>query len=438
MIYTLSTMKQRFLHALILAAVILAPGTLSGAMRGDTGWSDNGTLYGFCDPEIMPDAPGGCLFFNRDTLEWFEVGRREALNIWQVWKPPHAPLHDKPLLPVYPLDENERNSGIVKLCGRMTATDDVIEIWRLKKSERPDEMGSRWETVFDYSPDGTWLAAGALRVNFSNSENLLHVIVRPVSHWLVITDMKAGLDKLSKGQLADGLSRLSSAGSRFEKLINNEDAIKPKPPGKKRPLKHFIDEDVFLQESWIEKTGILRWSGDGKKLCVCDAWEDAETGQRASCRYFEVASGAWISVVAEKINYVCLETQPPADEAVDKTKYPYWVDWGKKNGTINVVVYMVMHKSEKLAAVMQKEVKQKLKKNKMEGSTEPVFHAVALPSPAKKNIAVGFMKEASDHGSLHYFLEVDTAENWKKRANEDLKSKKKGKPKLIEKVQGIF
>jgi hypothetical protein len=440
----------RLAFVVVLAGIALAaPGELWGAISGDRGWSDDGTRYGFCSAAIPPDAPDGCLFFDRRTLEWVEVGRREALQLWQVWRPPMVSVADEPLLPVFPLDDSDFEEGAVSLNGRITETDDVVEIWRLKKPEAPDEAGSEWETVFDYSPDGTWLAAGAVRVGFSEPENQPHIIVRPVSHWLVLAGVRAGLKHLAAGELADGLGALADAGWRLDELARKEGEGKSqgkgKPPVKKRKLEHFIGDEKGGEPSWIESRAVVRWSGDGKKLCVCDAWEDAASGKRAACRYFDLGKGVWTAIVAEKIWHVCLPPKPPplsqVDEGRGEGEASWWVDWGRPKGAtdlIEVVVYRIDAKKQKLAAVLRRDVKEALKPSMDEGSIEPVFHAVGIPSPAGKNIVVGFARESSDHSSLMYELEVDTAEGWAAKAAADLARYKRSPSKVIEKVQGIF
>jgi hypothetical protein len=413
----------------------------AGAVRGDTGWSDDGRLYGFCRPDVVPDSAGGCMFFNRDTFEWTEVGRRQALLIWRVWQPAPETTYTTPLLPVYPLDEKDRETGVVRLDARITATDEVAELWTLHKGEGPDEAGSAWDTVFDFSPDGTWLAAGALRVDFSDSENRLHVTVRPVSHWLVLAQMRAGLDRLGRGDLDGGLGSLAAAGSRLEDLEKGKDSIQPQPPKKKRVMQHFIDEENEVKDSWIDRTAVLKWSGDGKKLCSCDAWEDASAGHRAACRFMELKTGAWTPVVAEKIKFMCLDPPRPQPDMHEVSPPTLWVDWGRKSGSADiarVVVYWVDTKKGRLGAVMEEEVKETIKPNWMEGSTEPLFYPVGLPSPRGNFIALGFAREASDHSSLEYHLVVDTAESWRLKAEESMRAFKKAKPKIIEKIQEIF
>jgi hypothetical protein len=412
-----------------------------GAVRGDTGWSDDGRLYGFCRPDIVPDSAGGCMFFNRENLEWTEVGRRQALLIWRVWQPAPETTYSTPLLPVYPLDEKDREEGVVRLDARIAATDDVTGLWTLHRGESPDEAGSVWDTVFDYSPDGTWLAAGALRVDFSDSANHLHVIVRPVSHWLVLAEMRAGLDRLGRGDLEGGLGSLAAAGSRLDGLEKGRDPIKPQPPKKKRAMQQFIDEETETKESWIDRTAILKWSGDGKKLCSCDAWEDSAEGNRAACRWMEMKKGDWTPIVAEKIKFMCLDPPKPQPDAPEVVPPVLWVDWGVKPGaadTYRVVVYWVDPKKGRLGAVMEDEVRETIKANWMEGSIEPLLYPVGLPSPRGNLIALGFAREASDHSSLQYRIVVDTAESWKLKAEEDMRLFKKAKPKIIEKIQGIF
>jgi len=428
-------------RVLTLLLVLLIAKPAAGALRGDTGWSDDGSLYGFCRPDILPDSPDGCMFFNRETLEWTEVGRRQALQIWRIWKPAPETTHATPLLPVYPLDEKDREGGVVSLDARIIATDDVTGLWTLHGGENPDETDSVWETVFDYSADGTWLAAGALRVDFSDSKNHLHVVVRPVSHWLVLAEMRAGLDRLGRGDLDGGLKGLAAAGSRMESLEKGKDPIDPKPPKKKRVTVQLIDEETQTRESWIDKTAILKWSGDGKKLCTCDAWEDAASGNRAACRWMELKKGEWTPIVAEKIKFMCLDPPKPLSEQPEITPPELWVDWGRKSGasgTVKVVVYMIDPKSGRLGAVMEEEVKETIKPNWLEGSTEPLFYPVGLPSPHGTNIALGFARESSDHSSLEYHVVVDTAENWKLKASEDMRLFRKSKPRIIEKIQEIF
>ncbi|MFH1437409.1 MAG: hypothetical protein ABIJ56_17015 [Pseudomonadota bacterium] len=430
-------MKRTTLYLLLLAGLAFGPAQLFAAIRGDTGWSSDGRQYGFCDPEIMPEAKEGCVFFDRDSLEWVETGRKEALHIWKVWKKPAAGSFDKPLLPVYPLDENEKDSGIVKLSARIMSTDAIVEIWRLRKGETPDEKGSDWETVFDYSPDGKWLAAGAVRVNFSDSTNSVHIIARPVSHWLAAAHLRSGLDSLSEGNFSQGLARLSEAGSLFDKALKGKDEEPEKLPAESRSLDYYLDGDMAVERSWVKEMGKLAWSGGGKELCACDAWQNEAGVKRASCRFYNLPSGTWYPIVVEKTRYMCPE--PPAAQKVNAGPPPFsfWADWGQKGDAINIVVYMIEKGGSKAGAVLRQELKARKLPLTMNDTAPPLFYAVSRPSPDGKNLAVGFAREASDHSRLDYFIEVDTIESWKKKAQSDMKDFSPGGKKVIEKVPGI-
>ena len=430
------TMKRKALYLLLLAGLVFGPARLFAAIRGDTGWSSDGRQYGFCDPEIMPDAKEGCIFFDRESLEWTETGRREALHIWKVWEKPPAASFDKPLLPVYPLDENEKDGGIVKLSGRIMSTDAVVDIWRLRHGEIPDEKGSDWETVFDYSPDGKWLAAGAIRVNFSDSKNSVHIIIRPVGHWLAAAHLRSGLDSLSAGNFSQGLARLSEAGSLFDKALKGKDEEPKKLPAE-RSLDYYLVRDMAIESSWVKEMGKLGWSGDGKELCACDAWQNEAGVKRASCRFYNLPSGTWHPIVVEKTRYMCPE--PPAAQKVKAGPPPFsfWADWGQKGDAINIVVYLIEKGGSKAGAVLRRELKARKLPLTMNNSAPPLFYAVSRPSPDGKNLAVGFAREASDHSRLDYFIEVDTIASWKKKAKGDMKEFSPAEKKVIEKVPGI-
>jgi|GEM_PF-4113577 len=376
------------------------PNMSMAAIEVDSGWSDDGMEYGYCNPSTLPDTAGGCFFFDRNSLKWVEVSRKGALLKWKPWQSGKQKLYVYPITAVHPLDEESKEKG-PRLLGRITETDAVTEIWKAKQEEEPDEKGSEWKVVFDYSPDGKWLTAGAIRVDFSNSQNHIHIIVRPTSHWLALAWERSAIDMFASGRLKDGIARLGKAASIFEKILSkNDDEFMPEQI-KITAKKPSINEEDNFQKAWIEEGARISWSNDGKKLCVCDAWEDPVEGKRASCRVFDVKNGSWNPIIYEKTRFVC----PVVKE---NNRENFWIDWGKKEDKIVIVIYKILHGKNRIVEIMKKEidVDSKYCKFCMDTSADWIYDLVAITSPDEKFIALGFARIASDKSIIEYNVEV--------------------------------
>jgi len=201
---------HRLACAVSLVAALAAPDARAG-VRGDSGWSADGSAWGFCDPWMLPDAEGGCRFFDRDERIWVELGRREALELWRPWEQALEPSGTRPMWAVYPMEQDEGTPGPVTLSVRLVPSDEVVEIWSLEGDVVVGDRGGEWRTVFDYSQDGLWLAVGAAHVDHETSANEVSVTVRPVREWQALALTRLALDALARGRIEAGIRKLARA-----------------------------------------------------------------------------------------------------------------------------------------------------------------------------------------------------------------------------------
>ena len=394
-------------------------------VRGDSGWSADGRAWGLCDAWILPDSTGGCRFHDRQSRVWIEIGRREAIAMWRPWEPALLPSGTPPLIPVYPMTEQEDNPGPVSLSGRLNDTDDVVELWSLDGDVTHGDRGGQWSTIFDYSPDGLWLAAGAVHVDHETSRNEFFVEVRPVTEWLALAFARAALERLSQGFIHSGLDRLARARRHLASSAESQEAVPPRDPGS--PL----DGERLPGGDTIHDRTFARWSKDGRTLCVCESWLDAGGEARSRCRALTPPQEDWKPVLVNLVYTVCPGYGRPATPPPAPPPYRFWVDGGFDGETAAVSVYMTGGDlGPRLGAVLERTWEEPLDQR----SAYPTyFHEVGLPSPDGKWLAVGVLSEEGPEGErLVYDVEVDRVEAWVERARAEIELHARSDPPTID------
>ncbi len=296
--------------------------------------------------------------------------------------------------PVYPMDEDEDNPGPVRLSARLSPSDEIAEIWRLEGEVALGTSGGEWRTVFDWSPDGLWLAAGAVHLDHETSRNEFHVVVRPVSEWLALAESRIALEELAGGRIRSGMVHLSRAG----RYLRKDATICPKaapPEPKDSPL-----EGSRIALDWARETTFARWSPDGKKFCVCEAWTDEAGQDRARCRMIKDPWTEWTPILVNLAGEYCTAGTGTRLQGT----YHFFADGGYDGARAAVSVYMTGGKlGPDLGAVVEKAWDELLKNLE---SYPAFFHPVGVESPDGKLAAVGFIEEQGGDASG---LEIDVA-----------------------------
>jgi len=414
----------------LLLATLLWPEPAGAGVRGDSGWSADGRAWGLCKPWILPDAGSGCRFHDRESRVWVEIGRREAIALWRPWEPALVPSGTPPLIPVYPMEEQEDNPGPVSLSGRLNATDDVVELWSLAGDVMHGARGGEWSTIFDYSPDGTWLAVGAVHVDHETSRNEFFVEVRPVPEWLALAHVRAALDKLAQGRIREGLASVARARRHLGESAGPAAAAAP------RTLDSPLDGEGLALEQPLHAMTFTRWSKDGRTLCVCESWQqDGETKSR--CRTRTPPGEEWTPVLVKLVDTHCPGYGRPAAPPAAPVPYRFWADGGFDGTTGSVSVYMTGGDlGPHLGAVLERSWDEPLRQR----SRYPAyFHEVGLPSPDGKWMAVGFLEESGPDGEhLEFEIEVDRIAAWVEKARAEIALHARSDPATLDDARPVL
>lgn len=386
-----------------------------GSYMGDTGWSWDGSSYGFCKPGILPDEGGGCFFFDISSHRWREVSRIDALKLWKIWEEEKRGKFNMPVLPVYPLDRQE-DTGVVVLRARVTATDEIVSLLEFPDAKRPDLVGSEWEIVFDYSQNGRFLAAGIVRVDFSEPHNSFYIAVMETLKWSAVAKLKAGLDRLSKGDFTGGLLLLAEAELDYRqsaRLSDKPAIVEEKNHGSVPIRKPFARGNTG---TWVETAARIAWSADGGRLCTCETARSRIGGRRASCRYFVAAEKKWKPVVFEKVKYVCpYDGNRIEDGGGALFPYMFWVDWGCFRDRMVSILYMIEPLKGELVPVKRME-RQVVADEEMKPVWRcPVVLPVAGISPHGNMITTGFEWMDRERTFVKFDLSINTVKEFKAR-----------------------
>ncbi len=387
----------------VLALLAAQPAPAFAGVRGDYGWSADGLSYGTCDTFILPQSDSGCRFFSRDARMWITLGRREALGLWRPWEEQATSLLHKPILPVYPMQEREDDPGPVTLSGRLVPSDDVIDLWSLAGDVKTGDRGGDWATIFEYSPDGTWLAAGAVHVDHETSLNEFHVIVRPVSEWLALARVRLAVRALASGRIRTGLSHIEKARAYMEEgwvpgSLESSRSVSPLGD------EYFDDDEVHLRT-------FVRWSTDGRTLCSCEAWRDYDPEVKARCQVIQPPEKEWTPVVVSLVHTHCPGYGKPPQSPSSPPPLKVWADGGFDGKTGAVVVYLTGGSlGTGLGAVMERTWDARI--SRADGYPA-FFHPVAEPSPDGKWLALGYLEQAGPESDvLHHEILIDTPGDW--------------------------
>jgi hypothetical protein len=413
---------------LTLVVVLAWPAPAAAGVRGDSGWSASGRAWGQCEPWILPSAEDGCRFHDRESRVWVEIGRREALALWRPWEAALLPSGTPPLIPVYPMDEQEDNPGPVSLSGRLNATDDVVELWSLAGDVTHGARGGEWNTIFDYSPDGTWLAVGAVHVDHESSRNEFFVEVRPVHEWLALAHLRAALDKLAQGRIRAGLASMARARRHLESPGR---AATPREPGSPLAGAPLAGEDPVHDRTFA------RWSDDGRTLCVCESWQEPAGQAKSRCRTLTPPSGEWKPVLVNLVHTFCPGYGRPASAPPAPVPYRFWADGGYDGATGAVTVYMTGGElGSSLGAVVEHGWEEPLDQR---SSYPAYFHELGLPSPDGRWLAVGFLTESGPDGAqLGYRIEVDRIPGWLEKARAEIELHARSDPPTIDDARPVL
>jgi len=410
----------------ILLALGGAPPAEAG-VRGDAGWSADSSAWGWCDAWILPDSTAGCRFFGRESRRWIEVGRREALEEWRPWEPEMSPTGTRPMIPVHPMQEDEGNPGPVRLLGRLVPSDDVIEIWRLEGDVEHGVQGGEWATVFDYSPDGTWLAAGAVHVDHETSRNELSVEVRPVAEWLALANNRLAVEDLAAGRIRSAVRHLARARRCLEAP---GEVVKAGPP---IPASSPLEGVGYADPDPLHELAFAGWSGDGERFCACDAWREAGE-DRARCRITEPPFTEWKPVLVSLIHMWCPGVGKPRAQVRAPIPYRFVADGGFDGKIGSVAVYMT---GGALGPAMGAVVEKGWEEPATERDRYPAFfHAVGLPSPDGAWIAVGYLQESGDeYEKLRHVIEVRRSKEWTDAAAADIRLDERASPPSLDDLE---
>ncbi len=414
----------------LLAAVLAWPAPAGAGVRGDSGWSADGRAWGLCETWILPDSTSGCRFHDRESRVWVAIGRREAIAMWRPWDPSLVPSGTPPIIPVYPMQEQEDNPGPVSLSGRLNDTDDVVLLWSLEGDVTHGDRGGEWNTIFDYSPDGIWLAVGAVHVDHETSRNEFFVEVRPVTEWLALAHLRAALDKLSQGSIRAGLASLARARRHLQSSAGSTRAATPRTPGS--PL-----EGGDLLEDPLHAGTFARWSTDGRTLCVCESWRDAQEETRSRCRTLAPPEQEWKPVLVKLVHTVCPGYGRPPAAPKAPLPYHFWADGGFDGTSAAVSVYMTGGDlGSGLGAVMERSWDEPLEQR---FAYPTYFHEVGLPSPDGKWLALGFIGEqGTGGGRLTYEVEVARVAEWVDRAQAEIALHARSDPPTIDDARPVL
>lgn len=396
----------RYVPALLPAILMLAPcGVADGSVRGEFGWSSDGLAYGTCQAWILPDSTDGCRFFDLQSRKWVTLGRREALALWRPWEPEVQTGGGRPILAVYPMQQEEDNPGPVTLLGRLVPSDDVVEIWQMEGDVRHGVRGGEWLTIFDYSPDGIWLAAGAVHVDHESSANEFHVMVRPVTEWLALAHLRLGLEKMSGGDIVDGLRHLARA----RELLTPKGAYEPEtrePREDTSPLgEEYVDDDPLHERTFA------RWSTDGKTFCTCESWRDITGEAKTRCRIIQPGQEQWTPVLVNLVHTHCPGHGKPPAKPAHPPAVRVWADGGYDGQEASVVVYLTGGPlGNDLGAVVEKSWAEEVSRSE---GFPAFFHPVGVPSPTGRYLAVGYLVEsATDAENLHHDVSIAPFREW--------------------------
>ncbi len=422
--------KDRSWTWLLLITVLAWPSPAGAGVRGDSGWSADGRAWGLCEAWILPDSTTGCRFHDRESRAWVGIGRREAIALWRPWEPALVPSGTPPIIPVYPMQEQEDNPGPVSLSGRLNDTDDVVVLWSLEGDVAHGDRGGEWGTIFDYSPDGIWLALGAVHVDHETSRNEFFVEVRPVAEWLALAHVRAALDKLSRGSIRAGLASMARARRHLASTGKGTSAATPRAPGS--PL----DDAPLALEDPLHAGTFTRWSADGRTLCVCESWlEEGQTKSR--CRTLSPPEQEWTPVLVKLVHTVCPGTGRPPAAPQPPLAYHFWADGGFDGTTAAVSVYMTGGDlGSRLGAVVEHSWDEPLEQR---FAYPAYFHEVGLPGPGGKWLAVGFLKEQGPGGGrLEYKIEVARVAEWVERAQAEIELHARSDPPTIDDARPVL
>lgn len=408
----------------VLVALAWANGADAG-VRGDMGWSADGGAWGLCDAWILPDSTSGCRFFDRQSRVWVEIGTREALRAWRPWEAEMKPLGTLPLIPVYPMEEDEDNPGPVRLSGRLIPSDDVVEIWRLAGDVTHGERGGEWTTVFDYSPDGLWLAAGAVHVDHETSHNEFFIDVRPVSEWLALALSRLAMEKFTEGRIRAGLSSLARARRHLESGQEERQAAAPGPLHSPLDSTRYVDDDPLHSRTFV------RWSTDGRTLCACESWRETTGEDKTRCSILLPPDREWRPVLVNLVYTHCPGYGNPPEPLPAPSPHHFVADGGFDGGVGAVSVYMT---GGSLGNVLGAVVEKRWEEEVTGRNRYPAwFHAVGLPSPTGKWIAVGYLEERGEEGEvLHYEVEVKKTQEWLEMARSEIELHERTDPPMID------
>jgi hypothetical protein len=421
---------RRACTALALLMLVAQARTARAGVRGDSGWSADGRAWGLCDAWILPDSVEGCRFFDTQSRVWLEVGRREALAAWRPWEEALEPSGTRPLIPVYPMQEQEDNPGPVRLSGRLVPSDDVVELWRLAGDISHGERGGEWSTIFDYSPDGLWLAVGAAHVDHETSANELFVEVRPVDEWLALAMTRLAIEKIASGRIRSGLANLAAARSLLAREKERQGSA---PEPRRSPLTgtRYVDDDPLHSKTFV------RWSTDGRTLCACEASEEITGAVRTRCRILAPPDGEWKPVLVNLVHTHCPGYGRPPDPDPARPTPSFAADGGFDGRSAAVSVYMTGGAlGSALGSVLERSWEEEIE----DRSAYPAwYHAVGLPSPGGKWIAVGFLEERiSQVVKLSYTLEVRRFDNWVEAALAEIELYERTGPRALEDAEPLL
>jgi hypothetical protein len=415
---------DRVLISAMVAVALAWPAAARGGVRGDLGWSADGRAWGLCNAWILPDSPSGCRFFDRESRVWVEIGRREAIALWRPWEPELEPLGTRPLIPVYPMQEQEDNPGPVRLSGRLIPSDDVVELWRLEGDVSHGDRGGEWTTIFDYSSDGLWLAVGAVHVDHETSLNEFFVEVRPVSEWLALAHSRVAIDRLASGRIRAGISSLARARHHLEEAEGNPGAATPKPSSSPLAGTRYVDDDMHSMT-------FARWSRDGRTLCVCESWREQGEPSRTRCRTIAPPGDEWRPVVVSLIQHHCPGYGHPPPGPPEPPALHVAADGGYDGETAGVSVYLSGGElGTQLGAVLERSWEEPLANR---DRYPAFFHEVGLMSPGGKWLALGFLRE--ERGpveQLTYDVEVRTVREWIEMAAAEIELHARSEPPTMQ------
>ncbi|MBW2262832.1 MAG: hypothetical protein JRG91_12725 [Deltaproteobacteria bacterium] len=410
----------------MLVCVALTWADPAGAgVRGDSGWSADGRAWGLCEAWILPDSRAGCRFHDRESRVWVEIGRREAIALWRPWEPALVPSGTPPIIPVYPMQEQEDNPGPVSLSGRLNDTDDVVALWSLEGDVTHGDRGGEWSTIFDYSPDGIWLAVGAVHVDHETSRNEFFVEVRPVTEWLALAHVRAALDKLSQGRIRAGLASMARARGHLEASSQSARAATPRSPDSPLKAGLYLDEDPLHEKTFA------RWSRDGSTLCICEAWRGTGGENKSRCRTLTPPGEEWKPVLVNLVYTVCPGYGRPAAPPPAPLPFHFWADGGFDGTSGAVGVYMTGGDlGPALGAVVERDWDEPLEQR---FAYPTYFHEVGLPSPDGRWLAIGFLEEEGiEGGRLRYEVEVGRVADWVEKAQAEIELHARSDPPTID------